>query len=67
MANLDKIQELQEILQNDAENFQVRRELAVILLDNGFTKEALQHFIWLTKYFQDDAKLFYNIGITYEK
>lgn len=58
MAKLDKIQELQEILQEDSENFQARRELAVLLLDNGFTKEALQHFLWLTKYFSEDSKLF---------
>ena len=44
MSKLDKIEELQNILKEDHSNFQARRQLAVLLLDSGFPKEALQHW-----------------------
>ena len=67
MSKLDKIEELQNVLKRDNTNFQARRQLAVLLLDTGFPKEALQHFLYLTKFFNDDSGIYYNLGIVYEK
>ncbi len=67
MSKLDKIEELQSILKEDPSNFPVRRQLAVLLLDTGYAKEALQHFLYLSQIFQKDSGIFYNLGITYEK
>lgn len=67
MSKLDKIEELQNTLKQDQTNFQARRELAVLLLDCGFPEDAKQHFLYLSKIFNDDSGIFYNLGITYEK
>ena len=67
MSKIDKIEELQQILQNEQTNFQARRELAVLLLDSNYPQEALQHLLYLSKIFSDDGGIFYNIGIAYEK
>lgn len=67
MSKIEKIQELQEILHEDSENYQARRQLAVLLLDSGFSEEALQHFLYLSKIFENDSGIFYNLGIVYEK
>lgn len=67
MSNIDKIEELQLLLREDKSNFQARRQLGVLLLDNGFTKEALSHFIYLSKIFPEDSGIYYNLGIVYEK
>ena len=67
MSKIEKIQELQEILQEDNANYQARRQLAVLLLDSGFSEEALQHFLYLSKIFENDSGIFYNLGIVYEK
>ena len=63
MSKIDKIEELLNILKQDHNNFQVRRQLAVLLLDAGFPNEALQHFIYLIKFFPEDSGLYYNLGI----
>lgn len=62
-----EIEKLQKILKKDPSNFQTRRELAILLADNGFLEEALSNLQYLTKYFPEDAELQYNIGILYEK
>ena len=67
MANEEKIEELQEILREDPQNFQARRELAILLIDAGFPKEAAQHLLYLAKTFPDDSAIYYNLGIAYEK
>lgn len=61
------IEKLQGILKEDPSNFQARRELAFLLSDSGFIEEALSNLIYLAKYFPEDAELFYNLGILYEK
>ena len=61
------IEKLQAILQTDPSNFQARRELSILLADNGFNEEALSNLLFLTKYFPEDAELYYNLGILYEK
>lgn len=67
MSKFEKIEELQKILQNDKTNFQARREFASLLLDLNYPEEALPHLLYLSKVFQDDSSLFFNLGITYEK
>lgn len=61
------IENLQNILKNDPSNFQARRELSILLADNGFNEEALSNMQYLEKYFPEDAELEYNLGILYEK
>ena len=63
----NEIEKLQEILKTDPSNFQARRELSILLADNGFNEEALSNLEYLTKYFPEDAELYYNLGILYEK
>ena len=48
------IEKLQDILKNDPSNFQVRRELSILLADNGFNEEALSNLKYLTKYFKGE-------------
>ena len=67
MSDIDRIQDLQDTLAKDEQNFQARRELALILLDNGYSKEALQHLLYLKEFFSDDSGIYYNLGIVYEK
>lgn len=64
---MEEIENLQQTLQNDPSNFQARRELSILLADNGFNEEALSNLKYLEKYFPEDAELQYNIGILYEK
>lgn len=67
MSNADKIEEFQEILREDKGNHSVRRQLAVLLLDSGFSEEALQNFLYLKNIYPEDSGIYYNLGITYEK
>lgn len=64
---MDEIENLQETLQNDPSNFQARRELSILLANNGFNEEALSNLKYLEKYFPEDSELQYNLGILYEK
>ncbi len=67
MSDLDKIEKLQSTLRNDPSNFQARRQLAMLLLDNGYKEEALAHFLHLAEIFKEDSELYCGIGIVYEK
>ncbi len=67
MSDLEKIEKLQNLLRTDRSNFQARRQLAMLLLDNGYKEEALAHFLHLAEIFKEDSELYYNIGIVYEK
>lgn len=67
MSKIDKIEELQNLLREDSQNFQARRQLAVLLTDCGFNEEALKNLIYLSKTFSQDSGIFYNLGIVYEK
>ena len=62
-----EIEKLQAILQKDPSNFQIRRELSILLTEQGFNDEALSNLKYLAKYFPNDAELHYNLGIIYEK
>lgn len=63
----NEIKKLQTLLQQDPSNFQARRELSILLAQNGFNEEALSNLKFLEKYFPEDAELHYNLGILYEK
>lgn len=67
MNNDDKIISLQEAVGNDPSDFQSRRELAVLLLDEGYPEESLPHFLYLKNIFAEDSDIYYNLGIVYEK
>lgn len=67
MSNIDKIEELQNIIKEDSTNFQARRKLAVLLMDSGFNEEALGQLLYLSRNFSNDDGIFYNLGIVYEK
>ena len=62
-----EIEKLQEVLQQDPSNFQIRRELSILLANEGFNEEALSNLQFLLKYFPEDAELNYNIGILQEE
>ena len=61
------IESLQNILKGDPSNFQARRELSILLVNNGFNEEAEGNLRYLLKYFPDDAEIYYKLGIVYEK
>lgn len=63
----NEIEKLQAVLQRDPSNFQARRELTILLANDGFNEEALSNLQYLIKYFPEDAELHYNIGILHEK
>lgn len=62
-----EIELLQNILKEDPSNFQARRELAILLVNEGFNEEAETNLKYLIKYFPKDEELHYNLGIVYEK
>ena len=61
------IETLQNLLKEDPSNFQARRELSIMLVNQGFNEEAEGNLKYLIKYFPDDAELYYNLGIVQEK
>ena len=63
----NEIEKLQSVLQEDPSNFQARRELAILLANNGFNEEALSNLKYLVKYFPEDSEIRYNLEILYEK
>ena len=67
MSKLEKIEELQRLIKEDSSNSQVRRQLAVLLMDCGFNEEALKHLLYLSQNFSYDEGIYYNLGIVYEK
>ena len=65
---MDKdIKELQQILKQHPDNYQVRRELAMLLLDEGFNEEAITNLKYLLKIFPESHEMWFNLGIAYEK
>ena len=67
MSKTERIEELQEFLKEDSSNILARRELALLLLDSGFAKEAKMHLTVLLKGINNDSELYYNLGIANEK
>ena len=64
---IEEIVEIQQILREDSSNFQLRRRLAILLLESGFLDEARQQILFLLGIFPGDSGLYYNLGIVYEK
>ena len=63
----NKIEQLEGLIRNDTTNFQARRELVVALFDIGDNAGALKNLNYLISVFPDDARLYYNAGIAWEK
>ena len=67
MNDIEKFENLQTKIKLNPQNFQARRELIMFCLDLGFEKAALSHIKSLLEIFPNDADLYYNLGIVYEK
>ena len=67
MAEIELFENLKSIVERDPSNFQAKRELAILCLDMGFEKTALNHLNSLSQIFPEDSNLFFNIGICWEK
>lgn len=67
MSKIDRIEELQTLVKQNPQDFQLRRELAVLLIDCGYNDEALRQLLYLATKNKDDSGIFYNLGIVYEK
>ena len=67
MNDIQRFENLKKTVENDPENFRARRELAVLCLDLGFDQAAMKHLSYLINVFPDDANLYFNIGICWEK
>ena len=67
MSKFDKIEELQNLIKQDPQDYQLRRQLAVLLTDLGFNEEALRNLLFLAAKFPNDEGVFDNLGIVYEK
>ena len=67
MNETERFENLQTTLKLNPKNFQARRELIMLCLDLGFETAALSHIKYLLKIFPQDANLYFNMGICYEK
>ena len=67
MSDFELLENLKTAVENDPTNFQARRELAVLCMDMGYEKVALNQFNSLSQVFTEDADIFFNIGICWEK
>ena len=63
----ERIKSLQAILRQNPNDAKIRKALALLLSENGFTQEALAHLIHITNSAAADSSVYYNIGILYEK
>lgn len=67
MSDLTRFEQLKKNIENDPTNFQARREYAMLCSDMGFNEAAIKHLNYLSKIFPEDANLYFNIGICWEK
>ena len=67
MSDFELLENLKNTVEADPTNFQARRELAVLCMDMGYEKVALNQFNSLSQIFTQDADIFFNIGICWEK
>ena len=67
MNDTERFDNLQKTVKINPKNFQARRELIMMCLDLGFEKAALSHIKYLLEIFPDDANLYFNTGICWEK
>ena len=67
MNDLQRFEQLKKNIEADPTNFQSRREFAMLLSDMGFIEASIKHLNYLVGIFQDDANLYFNLGICFEK
>ena len=67
MNDIERFENLQTTIKLNPKNFQARRELIMLCLDLGFEKVAMSHIKYLLEIFPDDANLYFNAGICWEK
>ena len=67
MNDIERFENLQTTLKLNPKNFQARRELVMLCLDLGLESAALSHIKYLLKVFPNDADLYFNTGICWEK
>ena len=63
----EKIEKLKGILNTNPDDFETKRELAFAYIDEGLLNEALTLFNELLEKFSEDADLYFNCGILYER
>ena len=61
------INELAKKLKENPEDYKTMEEYAIALSDSGQNEEALKYFKYLRKVFPENAQVYYNIGIIFEK
>ncbi len=67
MNDIERFENLQTTIKLNPKNFQARRELIMLCLDLGYEKAALSHIKYLLEIFPNDADLYFNTGICWEK
>ena len=67
MNDIERFENLQTTIKLNPKNFQARRELIMLCLDLGFEKVAMHQIKYLLEIFPDDANLYFNAGICWEK
>ena len=67
MNDIERFENLQTAIKLNPKNFQARRELIMLCLDLGFERAALAHIDFLLEIFPNDANLYFNTGICWEK
>ena len=67
MNDIERFENLQTTIKLNPKNFQARRELIMLCLDLGFEQVAMAHIKYLLDIFPDDANLYFNAGICWEK
>lgn len=61
------LDELEEALARNPENLKLRIVYAEQLIEDGFLLDAQEEYKDLIKVFPDNAELYFNLGVTYEK
>jgi tetratricopeptide (TPR) repeat protein len=67
LNEVQKFDALKKNIEEDPMNFQARRELVMLCLDQGLDEMALKHLNYLTEFFPEDANLHFNMGVAWEK
>ena len=60
------INDLIQRVEQNPDDIQARRQLAVEFMNSGYNEFALKELYYLLKSFPDDARLYYNVGIVLE-
>lgn len=63
----EKIEQLKAVVKEDPTDFESVKELAFMLCNSGENETAYELYLYLLKYFPEDADIYYNMGIINEK